>query len=138
SLRNSDKSYGYKSIEDAIIHYAMLDLGIRTAEKGVILYSNKTEIEKKVKLFKFNKKKEEVLFDGTYEELCNKYNVKLKELDKSKFKGRDDSLKKMVSVLKQEISKYSVLKKGKVYDYSNLKSVPDIFHEPYFKFINGT
>lgn len=138
SLRNSDKSYGYKSIEDAIIHYAMLDLGIRTAEKGVILYSNKTEIEKKVKLFKFNKKKEEVLFDGTYEELCNKYNVKLKELNKSKFKGRDDSLKKMVSVLKQEISKYSVLKKGKVYDYSNLKSVPDIFHEPYFKFINGT
>ena len=69
------------------------------------------------------------------EELCEKYNVKLKEFDKSKFKDRAESLRKSVSILKQEISKYPILKKGKMFDYS--KSIPKDFKNEYYEFING-
>ena len=69
------------------------------------------------------------------EELCEKYNVKLKEFDKSKFKDRAESLRKSVSILKQEISKYPILKKGKIFDYS--KSIPKDFKNEYYEFING-
>ena len=137
-LNNTDKSTGYKSPQDAIVYYAMFDLKIRTAEKGVILYKNKSDIQKKVKLYKYNQKKEEsVIFDGTYEELCEKYNVKLKEMDESKFKGRNESLNKVIPILKQEISKYPVLKKGNIYDYNKLKSVPKTLQDSYYEFING-
>src|SRR5699024_7984361 len=75
------------------------------------------------------------LAKAIYEELCEKYNVKLKEFDKSKFKDRAESLRKSVSILKQEISKYPILKKGKIFDYS--KSIPKDFKNEYYEFING-
>ena len=121
-----DYNYGYKTPKDAIVGYASI-LNIK-AEKGVLLYTDKSSLKDNVKLFKYNKKKKtDIIFDGTYEELCEKYGIKLKPFDKSKLKDRDKVYKQAQSLLKKELSKYPMLKK---IDASNDK-------DEYDKFISG-
>lgn len=110
-----DYNYGYKTPKDAIVGYASV-LQIK-AEKGILLYTDKSSLKDNVKLFKYNKKKKtDIIFDGTYEELCEKYGIKLKPFDKSKLKDRDKVYKQAQSLLKKELSKYSMLKKIDTYN----------------------
>ena len=133
-IRNYD--YGYKNPKDAVVAYAKV-LKIKSAEKGVLLYKDKSVLKEKVKLYKFNKKKEtHIIFDGTYEELCEKYNIELKPLDDSKIKDRDKVYKQTVSLVKKELSKYPIFKKGGIVDnddeYDSYISGMDNYIEIYY------
>ena len=122
---------GHLRNKDAIIYYAYFDLNIKKSEKGTLLYTskNKSTMDKKVYLYKYNKQKLVLVKEGKFSEICENNNVKLKELDESILKNREKMYKIAIDIVKKEINKYPDLKKN--------ASIGEKDKESYDNYLNG-
>ena len=129
-LKNIPK-YGNVRAKDALAYYAYYSLKIRKSEKGTLLYTsnNKSNLNKHVYLYKFNKNKLVLVEEGKFIDICEKNNVKIKSLDESKLSGREEAYNLAVNIIKKEINKYADLKKH--------ASIGEDDKEYYSNFING-
>lgn len=126
---NKIPNYGYENEKIALSYYAYYNLGIKNAEKNTLLYNSKSTLNKNVYLYKFNKSDIKLVYDEPFDQLCEKYNIKIKPMNESKLKDRDKVYKQTLSLVKQELNKYKELK-------SKARLEPDD-KEYYDKFING-
>ena len=113
-IKNIPKNlYNKSKVKDAILAYAYISLGIRTSQKGTLLYSssNKSNLNKKVYLYKYNKDNLVLIKEGTFSDICDKYNINVKPFDESLLKDRKSTYKLAVDIIKKEISKYPDLKR---------------------------
>lgn len=123
--------YGSVRAKDALAYYAYYSLKIRKTEKSTLLYTsnNKSNLNKHVYLYKFNKNKLVLVEEGKFIDICEKNNVKIKSLDESKLSGREEAYNLAVNIIKKEINKYADLKKH--------ASIGEDDKEYYSNFING-
>lgn len=123
--------YGNLRTKDALAYYAYYSLKIRKTEKSTLLYTsnNKSNLNKHIYLYKFNKNKLVLVEEGKFIDICEKNNVKIKSLDESKLSGREEAYNLAVNIIKKEINKYADLKKH--------VSIGEDDKEYYSNFING-
>lgn len=126
---NKIPNYGYKDEKIALSQYAYYTLKINNAEKNTLIYNNNTDINKNVYLYKFNKYKIKLIYNGSFDNLCKKYNIKTKSMDETKLKEREKIYKQTVSLIKRELNKYKELKSKANFKFDK---------ENYNNFINGT
>lgn len=120
--------YGYKDAKKCISSYAYYKLHIRNAEKNTLVYKDKSSLNKNVYLYKFNNSNLKLVYKGSFENLCEKYKINLKPMNKSKLKDRDKVYNQVLKLVKEEIKNYKELNK-------HAKFITDI--EQYGKYING-
>ena len=120
--------YGYKDAKKCISNYAYYKLHIRNAEKNTLVYKDKSSLNKNVYLYKFNNSNLKLVYKGSFENLCEKYKINLKPMNKSKLKDRDKVYNQVLKLVKEEIKNYKELNR-------HAKFITDI--EQYGKYING-
>lgn len=95
--------------------------GLKKAENGTLYYTDETEkiLKKKCILNKgCTAKPDKVsqVFQGTLEEMCKKYNIKLEKIDKSKFGDRKKVKSLAIKLIKEKL-------KSNGFDYINKASI---------------
>lgn len=95
--------------------------GLKKAENGALYYSDDTEkiLKKKCILNKgCTAKPDKVsqVFQGTLEEMCKKYNIKLEKIDKSKFRDRKKVKSLAIKLIKEKL-------KSNGFDYISKASI---------------
>ena len=95
--------------------------GLKKAENGTLYYSDDTEkiLKKKCILNKgYIAKPDKVsqVFQGTLEEMCKKYNIKLEKIDKSKFGDRKKAKSLAIKLIKEKL-------KSNGFDYISKASI---------------
>ena len=110
-----DEYYESPTEKEAIVRFAY-KIGIRKADKGVLYYDEKTDINKKCVLNKGIRSKNKVSseFQGTFKDACDKYGVRLKELDKSKSGDRKKLVQLATKLVKQKLKEndFKYINKG--------------------------
>lgn len=95
--------------------------GLKKAENGTLYYSDDTEkiLKKKCILNKgciAKPDKVSQVFQGTLEEMCKKYNIKLEKIDKSKFEDRKKVKSLAIKLIKEKL-------KSNGFDYISKASI---------------
>lgn len=106
-------TYGYDDEKKALVSFAYYSLNLKSLHDDAIAIDRKNSdtLQKKVYLYKYNDKKSKLIFSGTFDEACKKYDINYKELDTEELKKRrkiyQDTLKKFKSLLASEKKLYS-------------------------------
>lgn len=108
--------YGYSDIKFALCNYAYYTLNINKSEKNTLIVSNsnKSNLNKHVYTYKFNKNSTKLVEDDTFENLCKKHNINIKEMDDSKLSDRKKVYNQALKLFKDELkNNKDIISKGK-------------------------
>ena len=108
--------YGYSDIKFALCNYAYYTLNINKSEKNTLIVSNsnKSNLNKHVYAYKFNKNSTKLVEDDTFENLCKKHNINIKEMDDSKLSDRKKVYNQALKLFKDELkNNKDIISKGK-------------------------
>jgi hypothetical protein len=96
--------WGYDDEKTALGIHAYFDLGYNKSDKGVIYRTSDSKSDAIVYLYKFNSKDLKLIETGKFEDVCKKYNIQIKNVDKAALSDRklayDTALKEFKAGLK--------------------------------------